>query len=68
MCGADAKKTIIEVEEAANMDNSGIEGIAWYKGDLYLGAQTGATPDGRLHRRPAQWLMGLLAVAAGRLW
>ena len=38
-----AKKTIIEVEEAADMDNSGIEGIAWYKGDLYLGAQTGAT-------------------------
>ena len=31
------------VEEAKNMGNSGIEGIAWYKGDLYLGAQTSAT-------------------------
>ena len=36
-------KTVIEVEEAANMGNSGMEGIAWHKGDLYLGAQSGAT-------------------------
>ena len=35
--------TIIEVEEAASMGNSGMEGIAWHKGDLYLGAQSGAT-------------------------
>ncbi|MBR5385776.1 MAG: hypothetical protein IK143_07965 [Bacteroidales bacterium] len=31
------------VEGAAQMKNSGIEGITWYKGDLYLGAQTNAT-------------------------
>ena len=31
------------VEGASGYGNSGIEGIAWYKGDLYLGAQTGAT-------------------------
>ena len=38
-----SKTTLFDVEEAANMGNSGIEGITWYKGDLYLGAQTGAT-------------------------
>ena len=37
------KTTLFDVEEAADMGNSGIEGIAWCKGDLYLGAQTGAT-------------------------
>lgn len=31
------------VEGASGMGNSGVEGIAWYKGDLYLGTQTGAT-------------------------
>ena len=31
------------VEGAASMGNSGVEGITWYKVDLYLGAQTGAT-------------------------
>ena len=32
------------VEGLDSMDsNSGVEGIAWYKGDLYLGTQTGAT-------------------------
>ena len=31
------------VEGAASMGNSGVEGITWYKGDLYLGTQTGAT-------------------------
>ena len=31
------------VEGASSMGNSGVEGIAWYKGDLYLGTQTGAT-------------------------
>ena len=31
------------VEGAANMGNSGVEGIAWYKGQLLLGTQTGAT-------------------------
>lgn len=36
-------KTVIEVEEAADMGNSGMEGIAWHKGDLYLGSQSGAT-------------------------
>lgn len=35
--------TLFDVEEAAEMGNSGIEGIAWRKGGLYLGAQTGAT-------------------------
>jgi len=33
----------ILVEGAASMDNSGVEGIAWYYGDLLFGAQTGAT-------------------------
>ena len=37
------KTTLFDVEEAADMGNSGIEGIAWCKGDLCLGAQTGAT-------------------------
>ncbi len=37
------KTTLFDVEEAAGMGNSGIEGIAWYKGGLYLGAQTRAT-------------------------
>lgn len=46
------KETVIQVEEAARLRNDGIEGITWYKGDLYLGAQTKATlwkysPDGR---------------------
>jgi hypothetical protein len=41
--GYNTYKTIIEVEEAADMGNSGMEGIAWHKGDLYLGAQSGAT-------------------------
>ena len=31
------------VEGVSSMGNSGVEGIAWYKGDLYLGTQTGAT-------------------------
>ena len=39
----DAKTTLFTVEEAAPMGNSGIEGIAWHKGGLYLGSQTGAT-------------------------
>ncbi len=39
----DSKETIFHVEDAANMGNSGIEGIAWHKGGLYLGAQSGAT-------------------------
>lgn len=30
------------VEGAANMGNSGVEGIAWYKGDLLFGTQEGA--------------------------
>ena len=37
------KTTLWDVAEAADMGNSGIEGIAWHKGNLYLGAQTGAT-------------------------
>ena len=37
------KVTLFEVEDAAKMGNSGIEGIAWHKGGLYLGSQTGAT-------------------------
>lgn len=39
----DGKTTLFDVEEAVGMGNSGIEGIAWHKGRLYLGAQTGAT-------------------------
>ena len=31
------------VDGASSMGNSGVEGIAWYKGELYLGTQTGAT-------------------------
>lgn len=31
------------VDGASSMGNSGVEGIAWYKGDIYLGTQTGAT-------------------------
>ena len=38
-----SKTTLWDVTEAADMGNSGIEGIAWHKGNLYLGAQTGAT-------------------------
>ena len=38
-----SKTTLWDVEEAADMGNSGIEGIAWHKGNLYLGSQTGAT-------------------------
>ena len=37
------KTTLLQVDEAAEMGNSGIEGIAWHNGNLYLGAQTGAT-------------------------
>ncbi|MBO4469305.1 MAG: hypothetical protein J5740_02855 [Bacteroidales bacterium] len=33
---------LFDVEDAANYENSGMEGIAFYKGELYLGAQTGA--------------------------
>lgn len=44
------------VDEAANMGNSGVEGIAWYKGELLLGTQTGATLfrytlDGKLQEK-----------------
>lgn len=38
-----SKTTLWDVADAENMGNSGLEGIAWYKGDLYLGAQTEAT-------------------------
>lgn len=37
------KTTLFHVDQAAGMGNSGIEGIAWHHGELYLGAQTGAT-------------------------
>lgn len=37
------KTTLFTVEEAEEMGNSGIEGIAWHKGNLYLGSQTKAT-------------------------
>ena len=38
-----SKTTMWDVAEAADMGNSGIEGIAWHNGNLYLGSQTGAT-------------------------
>ena len=38
-----SKSTLFEIAEATGFDNSGVEGIAWYKGDLYIGAQSGAT-------------------------
>jgi len=39
-----SKTTLFDVEEAADMDNSGMEGITWYKdGDLLVGSQSGAT-------------------------
>jgi sugar lactone lactonase YvrE len=31
------------VDGASDMGNSGVEGIAWYKGEILLGTQTGAT-------------------------
>ena len=34
---------LFDVPDAADMGNSGMEGITWYKGNLYLGAQTKAT-------------------------
>jgi uncharacterized protein YjiK len=37
------KTTLFTVEDAEKMGNSGIEGIAWHKGSLYLGSQTKAT-------------------------
>ena len=37
-----SKTTLFDVEDAAGMGNSGVEGITWYKGDLYIGTQTGA--------------------------
>ena len=44
------------VEGVDNMGNSGVEGIAWYKGELLLGTQTGATLfrytlDGKLQEK-----------------
>ena len=44
------------VEGAESMDNSGVEGIAWYKGELLMGTQTGATLfrytlDGKLQEK-----------------
>ncbi len=38
-----SKTTIFVIDDAANMGNSGVEGITWHKGDLYVGAQSGAT-------------------------
>jgi hypothetical protein len=37
------KTTLFTVDDAEKMGNSGIEGIAWHKGKLYLGSQTKAT-------------------------
>ena len=44
------------VDGVANMGNSGVEGIAWYKGEILLGTQTGATLfrytlDGKLQEK-----------------
>lgn len=35
--------TSVVVEGVSSMGNSGVEGLAWYKGDLLFGTQTGAT-------------------------
>ena len=37
-----SKSTLYDVAPAANMGNSGIEGIAWHNGNLYLGSQEDA--------------------------
>ena len=37
------KEAVPLFEEAKVMGNSGLEGLTWYRGRLYLGAQTGAT-------------------------
>ena len=44
------------VDGASSMGNSGVEGIAWYKGEILLGTQTGATLfrytlDGKLQEK-----------------
>lgn len=44
------------VDGASDMGNSGVEGIAWYKGEILLGTQTGATLfrytlDGKLQEK-----------------
>ena len=36
------KTTLFVVDDAEKMGNSGIEGIAWHNGSLYLGSQTKA--------------------------
>ena len=40
--GYDKLVKLCEVADAANYENSGLEGIAFYKGQLYVGSQTGA--------------------------
>ena len=37
------ERKLFDVEEAAEMGNNGMEGITWYKGDLLVGSQSGAT-------------------------
>jgi len=36
------REKIAEVADASGYENSGLEGIAFYKGELYVGSQTGA--------------------------
>lgn len=36
------REKVCEVADASGYDNSGLEGIAFYKGELYVGSQTGA--------------------------
>lgn len=40
--GYEKLSKLFDVTEAADYGNSGLEGIAWYKGELWVGAQTGA--------------------------
>ena len=40
--GYEKLSKLFDVAEAADYGNSGLEGIAWYKGELWVGAQTGA--------------------------
>ena len=60
-----SKTTLFTVAEAANMGNSGMEGIAWHKGDLYVGSQSGATLWCYTLSGTKQWKKQLGSIAPG---